>query len=124
MGTLSPRTTAQVPRGPTGVGWIPARGELCYLPAVSDRPSESSTPPATDPPTEAAREGAPPVPTRRIFLGTAAAAALAPACFAPPPGATRQPSAADVPVARKAGAPAPDIEALLAQMTLDEKIGQ
>jgi beta-glucosidase len=29
-----------------------------------------------------------------------------------------------VPAARKAGTPAPDIEALLAQMTLDEKIGQ
>jgi beta-glucosidase len=105
---------------PFGSDSIPARSELCYLPAVSDRPSESSTPPSSDSPSE----GAPPEPTRRIFLGAAAAAALVPACFAPSPGATRQPSAADVPAARKAGAPAPDIEALLAQMTLDEKIGQ
>ena len=34
------------------------------------------------------------------------------------------PVAADVPAARKAGMPSPDVEALLAQMTLDEKIGQ
>ena len=46
------------------------------------------------------------------------------ACVGPRPGATPQPSAADVPAARKAGVPAPDVEALLAQMTLDEKIGQ
>src|SRR4051812_1818779 len=46
-------------------------------------------------------------------------------CAAPPrPGATRLPSAADVPVARKAGVPSPDVEALLSQMTIDEKIGQ
>jgi beta-glucosidase len=58
--------------------------------------------------------------TRRTFLGAAAASALAPAaCLRPP-----QPSAADVPKARKAGVAAPDVEALLAQMTLDEKIGQ
>jgi beta-glucosidase len=63
-------------------------------------------------------------PTRRVFLGAAAAAALAPAACVPRPGATPQPSAADVPAARKNGAPAPDLEALLGQMTLDEKIGQ
>ena len=34
------------------------------------------------------------------------------------------PSRADVPAARAAGMPAPDVETLLAQMTLDEKIGQ
>ena len=34
------------------------------------------------------------------------------------------PNLADVPAARKAGVPSPDVEALLAQMTLDEKIGQ
>jgi beta-glucosidase len=34
------------------------------------------------------------------------------------------PKLAAVPDARKAGVPAPDVEALLAQMTLDEKIGQ
>ena len=67
----------------------------------------------------------PSAPTRRTFLGAAAAAALAPAaCVGARPGATAQPSAADVPAARKAGMPAPDVEALLAQMTLDEKIGQ
>src|SRR4029079_5885184 len=37
---------------------------------------------------------------------------------------TPLPSAADVPAARKAGLPSPDVEALLAQMTADEKIGQ
>jgi beta-glucosidase len=57
-----------------------------------------------------------PLLTRRALLG---AAALAPAaCLVP------RPKAADVPAARRAGTPAPDIEALLAQMTLDEKIGQ
>jgi beta-glucosidase len=65
-----------------------------------------------------------PSPTRRTFLGAAAAGALVPACMGPRPGASPQPSAADVPAARKAGLPAPDVEALLAQMTLDEKIGQ
>ncbi len=58
-------------------------------------------------------------------MGAAATAALAPAaCMGPRPGASPQPSAADVPAARKAGLPAPDVEALLAQMMLDEKIGQ
>jgi beta-glucosidase len=67
----------------------------------------------------------PPAPTRRAFLGAAAATALAPAaCVGPRPGATPQPSAAAVPAARKNGSPSPDVEALLAQMTLDEKIGQ
>ena len=65
------------------------------------------------------------LPTRRTFLGAAAATALAPAaCVTPRPGAGPQPSPADVAAARKAGVPAPDVEALLAQMTLDEKIGQ
>ncbi len=68
-------------------------------------------------------------PTRRRFLGIGAAAAGASlttlACGTPPrPGATRLPSAADVPAARKAGAQSPDVEALLSQMTIDEKIGQ
>jgi beta-glucosidase len=46
-------------------------------------------------------------------------------CGTPPrPGATRLPSAADVPAARKAGTQSPDVEALLSQMTIDEKIGQ
>ena len=65
------------------------------------------------------------LPTRRTFLGAAAATALAPAaCVTPRSGAGPQPSPADVAAARKAGVPAPDVEALLAQMTLDEKIGQ
>ncbi|HEY7371323.1 MAG TPA: glycoside hydrolase family 3 N-terminal domain-containing protein, partial [Polyangia bacterium] len=66
-------------------------------------------------------------PTRRRFLGMSAAAgaSLTPlACAAPRPGATPLPSAAEVPPARKAGVPSPDVEALFAQMTLDEKIGQ
>jgi beta-glucosidase len=46
------------------------------------------------------------------------------ACSVPRPGATAVPKQADVPAARAAGVPAPDVEALLAQMTLDEKIGQ
>src|SRR4051812_7542225 len=58
-------------------------------------------------------------------MGAAAGASLTPlACAAPRPGATPLPSAADVPAARKAGQPSPDVEVLLAQMTLDEKIGQ
>jgi beta-glucosidase len=59
-------------------------------------------------------------------MSAAAGASLAPfGCAAPPrPGATPLPSAADVPAARKAGVPSPDVEALFAQMTLDEKIGQ
>ena len=45
-------------------------------------------------------------PTRRAFLGAAAATALAPAaCVGPRPGATPQPTAADVPAARKAWLP-------------------
>ena len=67
-------------------------------------------------------------PSRRRFLhlSAAAGASLAPlGCATPPrPGATRLPSAADVPAARRAGVPSPEVEALLAQMTLDEKIGQ
>jgi beta-glucosidase len=67
-------------------------------------------------------------PTRRRFLGlgAAAGASLTPlACATPPrPGATPLPSAADVPAARKGGVASPDVEALLGQMTLDEKIGQ
>jgi beta-glucosidase len=55
--------------------------------------------------------------TRRALLG--AAVAVAPtACL------VSKPRVADVPPARRAGSPAPDVEALLAQMTLDEKIGQ
>jgi beta-glucosidase len=86
---------------------------MCYTPAVSaDREQPSST-------------SSPGAPTRRAFLGAAAAAALGPAaCVGPRPGATSQPSAADVPAARRNGSPAPDVEALLAQMTLEEKIGQ
>jgi beta-glucosidase len=65
------------------------------------------------------------VPTRRAFLGAAAATALAPgACVAPRSTAAPQTTTAEVPAARKAGAPSPDVEALLAQMTLHEKIGQ
>jgi len=66
-------------------------------------------------------------PTRRRFLGigAAAGASLTPlACAVPRPGATPLPNVADVPAARKTGTPSPDIEALLAQMTLAEKIGQ
>ena len=58
-------------------------------------------------------------------MSAAAGASLAPlACAAPRPGGTPMPVAADVPAARKSGMPSPDVEALLAQMTLDEKIGQ
>ena len=42
----------------------------------------------------------------------------------PKPGATPLPIAADVPAERKAGVPSPDVEALLSQMTVEEKIGQ
>ena len=64
-------------------------------------------------------------PTRRTFLGAAAAAAsLGPLGCLPKPGAGPAIASASVPPARKAGVPAPDLEALLAQMTLDEKIGQ
>jgi beta-glucosidase len=56
--------------------------------------------------------------TRRTFLG---ATALVPAaCMAHKQAAM----AVDVPLPRHAGKPAPDVEALLAQMTLAEKIGQ
>ncbi len=65
------------------------------------------------------------LPTRRTFLGAAAATALAPAaCVTARSGAGPQQPPGDVAAARKAGVPAPDVEALLAQMTLDEKIGQ
>ena len=59
---------------------------------------------------------------RRTFLRAAAATALAPGCVIPHGGGVQRSSS--VPPARKAGLPAPDVEALLAQMTLDEKIGQ
>jgi len=58
--------------------------------------------------------------TRRTFLG---AALLGPAaCVIPRGGGVERSSA--VPPDRQAGRPAPDVEALLAQMTLDEKVGQ
>ncbi|HVY39279.1 MAG TPA: glycoside hydrolase family 3 N-terminal domain-containing protein [Polyangia bacterium] len=60
--------------------------------------------------------------TRRAWLGAAAAAALAPGCVIPHGGGVQRSSS--VPPARRAGVPAPDVEALLGQMTLDEKIGQ
>jgi len=67
-------------------------------------------------------------PTRRRFLGMGAAAGASFATVGcgtvPKPGGTPLPTAADVPAARKAGLQSPDVEALLAQMTLDEKIGQ
>ena len=61
------------------------------------------------------------LPSRRTFLGAAAAAAIAPACVAHRNGGAAH---ADIPPARAAGMPAPDVETLLGQMTLDEKIGQ
>jgi len=58
-------------------------------------------------------------------MSAAAGTSLTPlACAAPRPGARPLPKVADVPAARKAGMPSPDVEALLAQMRLDEKIGQ
>jgi len=67
-------------------------------------------------------------PTRRRFLGMSAAAGASIATVGcgsvPKPGGTPLPTVADVPAARKAGLQSPDVEALLAQMTLDEKIGQ
>jgi beta-glucosidase len=64
------------------------------------------------------------LPSRRTFLGAAAATALGPAaCATSRAGAGAPPSAADV-AARKAGVPTPDVEALLGRMTLDEKLGQ
>jgi beta-glucosidase len=62
------------------------------------------------------------LPSRRSFLGAAAAAVAAPACVHP--GRTGGAVRADIPPARAAGMPAPDVETLLGQMTLDEKIGQ
>jgi beta-glucosidase len=56
--------------------------------------------------------------TRRVFLG---AAALVPAACA---GANKAARTGDVPPGRREGVLAPDVGALLAQMTLDEKIGQ
>ena len=60
--------------------------------------------------------------TRRALLragaGLAGASALNAGCLIP------RPDTATVPEARRGGVPAPDVEALLAQMTLDEKIGQ
>jgi beta-glucosidase len=54
--------------------------------------------------------------SRRALLG---AALLTPAsCL------VSKPRVADLPPGRRTGVPAPDVEALLAQMTLDEKIGQ
>jgi beta-glucosidase len=63
-------------------------------------------------------------PSRRTFLGAAAAALVPAACFAHK-GATAG-AAGGAPASPHAGgaAPAPNIEALLGQMTLDEKIGQ
>ena len=67
-------------------------------------------------------------PTRRRFLGmgAAAGAALTPLACAtvPKPGSTPLPVAADAPADRKAGLQSPDVEALLSQMTVEEKIGQ
>ena len=59
-------------------------------------------------------------PTRRAMLraGLAGASALGAGCLIP------RPDTATVSDARRAGVPAPDLEALLGQMTLDEKIGQ
>jgi beta-glucosidase len=57
-------------------------------------------------------------PTRRDWLRGAVALAPAASCLVP------RVRGVEVPPARRAGVPAPDIEALLAQMTLDEKIGQ
>ena len=62
--------------------------------------------------------------TRRRFLQTAAASSLAPLACLPKPGAGPAIAKASVPPARKAGLPAPDVAQLVAQMTLEEKIGQ
>ena len=68
-----------------------------------------------------APEDSQPQPSRRAFLG--AAAALVPAaCLAHQSAGVV--ATADMPPGRAAGVPAPDLDALLAQMTLDEKIGQ
>jgi beta-glucosidase len=55
--------------------------------------------------------------TRRVFLGAAASLVPAACLHSKSPGV-------EAPPARRAGTPAPDVEALLGQMTLDEKIGQ
>jgi beta-glucosidase len=70
------------------------------------------------PPRPAAADPRSDQPTRRALLS---AAALLPACR---PGAKGAATVADVPPERRAGVRAPDVRALLAQMTLDEKIGQ
>jgi len=59
-------------------------------------------------------------------MGAAAGAALTPLACAtvPKPGSTPLPVAADAPADRKAGLQSPDVEALLSQMTVEEKIGQ
>jgi beta-glucosidase len=57
-------------------------------------------------------------------LGKGAAAAATGAAFGSVGCLVPHPNVADVPSARRAGVPAPDLEALLARMTLDEKIGQ
>ncbi|HTB56552.1 MAG TPA: glycoside hydrolase family 3 protein, partial [Polyangia bacterium] len=64
------------------------------------------------------------VPTRRTFLGAAAATALAPAACGPVLSTFPQSTDAEVASMRRAGTSSPDVEALLARMTLDEKIGQ
>jgi beta-glucosidase len=74
------------------------------------------TPPKRQP--SAARE----TPSRRLFLG--AAAALLPACATLRPEGRAASVPVEVPPGRAAGGPAPNLEALLAQMTLDEKLGQ
>src|SRR5215203_2786567 len=63
-------------------------------------------------------------PTRRRFLGMGAALAPLACATVPKPGSTPLPVAADAPAERKAGLPSPDVEALLSQMTVEEKIGQ
>jgi len=77
-------------------------------------------------PAQADRSAAAFLPTRRAFLaaGAGAGAALLPACLAHHRPGSSVADHADVPAARAAGTPPPDIEGLLAQMTLDEKIGQ
>jgi beta-glucosidase len=64
--------------------------------------------------------------SRRELLGAgvAAATALGSLSCIPRPGAGPAIASANVPPDRLAGRPAPDVEALLAQMTLEEKIGQ
>lgn len=79
---------------------------------------ERRTPTGSHPSTDGARRNASASqPTRRAWLGAALFTPAA-ACLVP------RPQVADVPPARRAGMPAPDLDGLLAQMTLDEKIGQ